>query len=266
MLGPMAGGSRGYAMSTAGHTTYGARQYGAVTLFYAHGLAAVYDSSKGITLNGTDVSAIADQVPWLPLSAPVAYDLSQGTAANQPLYTGAPTYNGRPSIQYVAANADRLFLANTNLIADNPCTFVAVQRLRVLGGAQSYFFGNGTGGTGIGFGEAAGGRNAIVAGVTNRIDGVISTTAAEVWIGTDSGSGVPAATLMINGVDQAITNSGANRVDAGATAEIEIGAYLGGGLNADVDDLFKVIFITSIPDSVKIRISHAYGATYGVVA
>src|SRR5262249_11014836 len=112
---------------------FGSRYRGDPRRFSAYGLAGLWDAALGISLNGNDVSAIASQVAG-------GVDLPQATGANQPLYVGAPTYNGQPSIQFTAANADRLE-ASANIIAANPATFVLVMRDRTSA-TQGFFFGN----------------------------------------------------------------------------------------------------------------------------
>lgn len=81
----------------------GSRQFGDTRRFSAYGLAAQWDPAvpTSVTLNTTRVAAVASLVTG-------GNDLSQATAGNQPLYTGAPTYYGQPSIRHIAARPDML--------------------------------------------------------------------------------------------------------------------------------------------------------------
>lgn len=99
-----------------------------------------HDSTLDVTLNGTDVSGLGDQhVRWPRRYNMTAWDLSQGTGANQPLSTGAPAYGGYGSIQFTAANLDRLFRATTLFLQTNDATLFTVQK---SGGAGQSIMGN----------------------------------------------------------------------------------------------------------------------------
>lgn len=235
----------------------GARYEGNPLHFSGYGLAALWDPivTSSVTLNGNDASAIASQVPG-------EIDLAQVTPANQPLYLGAPTYYGQPSIQFVKANSDRLIKANTDLIGANPATFVGVQAYRTIGGAA---MGNSTGNaTGAALTLPGGTRDFVAWGVQDRNDGSATLGAAEVWIACDQ-PGVTAF-LWANGTKTALSAPGTARTAPGPAAEMDIGSGGGAGQSADIDFLFGAVFSSSIPDSVAIRISHALGARFGVVA
>ena len=59
-------------------------------------------ADRGVTLNGSDVVAIADQ-------GPQSNDASQGTAANQPAFNASDSdFGGQPSISHTAANSEYL--------------------------------------------------------------------------------------------------------------------------------------------------------------
>jgi hypothetical protein len=239
--------------------------YHAERLCVAFGASAIWNTMDAwsIVLNGSDVSAIVDATSaWpRPVDATV-YTLTQATPANQPLGTGAPAYNGWPSIQYVRANADRLARANTNLAASD-ITIISVQRLADT--TTSYFVSNVDGGgtTGLALGVSAALRDVVDANAGNHNGGTPSVAVPEVWIAREVFGQSP--TLLVNGVSVALTGA-ATRIATTAAATFTIGSLAGAGFPQSMDDMFKSVFLTSIPDSVAIRISHALGAAAGISA
>lgn len=68
------------------------------------GLVAWFDANRGITLNGSDVSAWASRAG----SAGTSLDVSQGTASKQPAYATTGGFNGGACITMTRATADLL--------------------------------------------------------------------------------------------------------------------------------------------------------------
>lgn len=238
--------------------------YRALDICRFFGAAAAWDAALGVTLNVADISALADQTsnwprPW----DPIAYDVSQGTGANQPLYIGATAYNGQPSIQFTAANSDSLSRAATNLFATLQGSVVSVQKFRAPGGDQALLL-NGAGA------DFSAGLTLYASGTTYFANnGAASRSSAglssnlEVWSFAQPNGAAP--TWLINGV--ALTLAGAMTAlqDPTGAASIMLGRTVS-GRQADIDLCFLGIFQTGIPNSVLVRISHALGARFGVAA
>lgn len=85
-----------------------------------------YMAGLGVTLNGTDVSALADQNP------PTGFHVTQVAGALQPLWV-AKRQNFQPCIEFTAANTDRLFRAQ-NLFGAGPYTVIIFFKERNAGG------------------------------------------------------------------------------------------------------------------------------------
>lgn len=235
----------------------------------AFGAVAIWDTfeSSSITLNGTDAAAQGDvSVRWPRPADANDYALSQGTAANQPLVTGAPAYGQSwPSVQYTAANLDVLGRATTNIVGTLDISLVSTQRLR--SSANGYFFGNAAAGGGVSLGvTGATQREFLDVGIGapgSHNDGAPGIAAPEVWIGTEKFGQIPK--LRINGALVTLANIG-TRADPGASAMLLIGSLLVGVVASDVDHLLSAVFLFELPDTVAIRISHALGAGAGVAA
>lgn len=238
----------------------GYRWHGNPLHFVPHGLAAIWEPlPQFVTLNGTDVSGLASRIQG-------GIDVAQGTAANQPLYTGAPTYGSpsapQPSIQFTAANIDTLQRAATNLIGVAPATWVTAQRLNAFTGTFSGILANGGGGTGEGVGYSTTSRAVNRAGAGNPADGVPSTAVAEIWVVRSTTPSAPEG--FINNVAATFAPGGIARSDPGGAGVMYIGSFGGGGLPVNMDFLAAAVFQSSLPDSVAVRISKAWGARFGL--
>lgn len=110
------------------------------------GLRFNFDARLGITLNGSNVSAWADQ-------SGNAFDVTQGTAANQPLYV-ASGLNGKPVIRIDGSNDT---LTGTGAQAGNGAhTLAAVMKVNTI--VPAAFRGI------IGYGDAAAGNGSSTIG------------------------------------------------------------------------------------------------------
>ncbi|RIK75376.1 MAG: hypothetical protein DCC68_21240 [Planctomycetota bacterium] len=102
-------------------------------------LAFWYDAAKGITLNGSDVSAWADQ-------SGAANHVAQATAALQPVYTASnPHFRGRPSVDFHKAAGEYLFGADLPVCtamsgSDKPLTVFVVCRRSTKISADEHAF------------------------------------------------------------------------------------------------------------------------------
>lgn len=236
----------------------GARYYGTPLRFVNYGLAAYWRSSKGVTLNGTDVSGLASQVPG-------GLDLAQATGAIQPLGTGAPTYGGAPlqSIQFVQANNDQLARANTDLIGTGDKTFFSVQRIRTSTTSLQMILSNESPGTtagmGIGLSNVGNLRALHDAAVANDTDGAVGTSAPEVWVAVKPSGAV--GQLWVNGA-VAIAASNAGDSAPGGTGLLALGDIGGTWLGADMDWLESGVFTKAVPTHVVTRMTSYARATY----
>lgn len=240
----------------------------ATELLAAFRAACIYDPAVAfITLNGADVSNIADAKMAYPRPWPVqSFDLPQAAAGNQPLYTGAPAYNGSPSIQFTAANADRL-QANFNIIGALPSTMIIAGRLRT-GAVSQYLLSNtnNTATAGWALGVSGGGtsRDAVAVGVSAKTDGAMSTAVPEVWVARDWMAASPVTQLWVNGTQVALAGAAAVRTTPGATPRLVLGALVDAVLNGDWDFLLAAIFQTTLADSVAQVLSSVIQAKVGV--
>lgn len=228
-----------------------------------YGLCVLYlRSDLDVTLNGGDVSAIGDR-------SGSGNDLSQGTGANQPLYT-AGLYNGKPAIQFTSANSDVLFRASCNLVEDGPYTVVLCIRERVANN-NTAFFSNETaiGSAGIILGTVNGTRNRNLnhSNVSTHIDSAMQTTAPEIWVARMDSTVV---TLDIDGANVAVGNSGAPAViDPGGAARAAVGASNSAGAFAafsDIDFMEVAVYRTRFPDYLARRATRHMGARYKIAA
>lgn len=242
---------------------FGIRYMGDPRRFSAYGLAALWDTARQDTkaFNVNDISGLASIVAG-------GINVAQATGANQPLGVGTPQYGEFPSIQFTAANVDRLQVA-ANLIGAAPATMIAVWRWRNTTGdyfALSNCSVGGGAGWSLGSRSGATGRDSVAAGVSARTDGVVGTAAPEVWICRDWAAASPVADMWINGVKQAISAAAVIRTTPGAGGQVVLGSLEGAILAADVDFCLGAIFTAALDDSVSVRISHALGARAGSVA
>lgn len=230
----------------------------------AFGASAAWDTSIPGTkaFNVNDISGLADATmlfprPWLP----VAIDVSQAVGANQPLGVGTPQYGRYVSIQFTAANADRLAMAG-NLIGAVPATMLGVWRFPNTTG--NYFFlsncsAGGGSGWSLGIRAGAGGRDTVAAGVSARTDGVPGTAAPEVWICRDWAAAAPPADMMVDGIMRAVSAATAIRTTPGA-GNVTLGSLDGATLPSDVDFCLGAIFPYALSDGLAVRLSFALSA------
>lgn len=237
----------------------GVRYQGDPRHFSSFGLVALWDTSVpgSKTLNVNDVSAVASLVAG-------GFDLSQAAGANQPLGVGSPQYGAFASIQFTAANSDRLFATNANVLGTGPFTYVSVQK---FGAVHDVYFANG-----IGVGTGAVLRSSGSYSLQNLGGGGRTFT---------GGAGLPDATtlhVVINGQDagevngllwfdalpRSVAPSGTVGADAGATAQLAIGGSAGASLFSDMDWCYGALFQGFVTAEVAYRLSKAPMARAGI--
>lgn len=235
----------------------------ALAIMQAFRPAAIWDPFIGVALNGTDVSALAHQLgvrPWGPV-----VNVGNANSAQQPLYTGAPAYNGSPSIEFTAATSDNLFAAAAPIIGNKPATFVTAQRFNTAA-ATGFMFTNtdGASGVGLGISGAGGNRDCTAFAVASRTDSAVSAAVPEVWLVRDYGDGAPPTTFLVNGSPVAISNPAANRAPAGATSRVEIGGSGVLASFANVDWLVGAIYQFALNDGPAQLVSQAIMKRVGI--
>lgn len=218
----------------------------------AYAFAGQWDAALGVTLNGNDVSALASQVAG-------AIDLVQAAGANQPLYVGAPAYNGNPSIQFTGANVDRLEKTATNIIGTGPLSMFLVCLERTAGTTQ-VFFGNDTNASGMEFANITGNRAVIAVAAANLTDGAITTTLPETWALSDPADGVTPGSFLVNSAK--VLTPTTIHLSPGAGGSMIIGARQGGIVPADIDFCWGAITVGALGDSLLQRLSHALQARF----
>jgi hypothetical protein len=97
------------------------------------GLMFWVDSALGITLNGSNVSAWADQ-------SGNGNSLQQPTAANQPAYTASDAaYNGQPSLTFLSTNPNWMDQANAFPVTVQPLSIYCVAHVTSTAGTSDLF-------------------------------------------------------------------------------------------------------------------------------
>lgn len=248
MIGPAANGR--FHGNGARGDGYGARYRGDPRKFAAYSLTALWDASvpSSITLNGTDVSAEASLVTGNA-------DVAQATGANQPLYTGAATYNSQRTVTYVAANTDRLQKANTDIIGAGGSTAFVVYFQR---GATGRLISNNSGGAGVDLQYNASAVNYQSSGVSARTGGTLAAGSLHVLFARD----IPSVTAdaFVDGVAVALSAATSARAAPGPTATLSISFS---AAPADMDFGVGGFFASYVDTSAVYRMSKAFGARFG---
>ena len=223
---------------------------------------AIYDSTLDLTLNGTDVSGLANQGLRFPrpLNAIASLDLTQGTGANQPLSTGAPTYGGFGSIQFTAANNDTLFKSNIDLAGLGPITFVIAAKFTTNGSPISNSNGIGSGVTFRTDNRSL--QNLGGGGRTFSVGGALDTTAPHVLVASQDG-GENSGQLLVDGTALTMTPAGTVGAIPGAAATLALGSIQPTAtLPTGMDFLFLAVFQYFMPANLGRAVSAAARAKY----
>lgn len=225
--------------------------------FSSMGMAAAYLSDRGLTLNGTDVSQLND------LSSN-ARNLTQGTAAKQPLSTGAPAYDGIPCVQFTSSSADALTNAAGSVIGTGPVSLMSVQAFRATTAGVHCLFGITSATQGAALCANGANRECLDHGIAQHDDSAFTTSTLESWIMRQDAGALP--TLLVNGAAVSVAGGSTGIADPGAGGVIGVGGGFGGLTSSDVDWLAAVLFTVNISDSVAQRLNHWAGSRYGIAA
>lgn len=232
----------------------------------------IWHTGFGVTLNGADVSALA-AVPW-PRKWPAAgqpYNLAQGVAGRQPLFTGAPTSpSGWQSIQFTAANGDNLFVANANAWYGGKGTLLITFALTTPVNG-SFVICNTDGATG-GIDMKQAGAATPTARQFDLIPGHAHATGTTyvdgAWEVATFAIDHMGIRCLVNGVLTTVSNpTDLTIIDAGAVASIILGAVTSAGVAAS-----NLLFLAAclgpfrLPDNWLRRLSKVMGAQAGIAA
>lgn len=225
--------------------------------FSARNLVGLWLTWKStITLNGTDVSGMTSLVAG-------GNDIGQATGANQPLFTGAPTYGGKRSIQFTAANVDRLVKATTDIAGTGPVTVVFAAQFTATGAYISDSAGVGSGVTIRSDTHTI--QNLGGGGRTLQAAGTISTGAMHVLVsGQDAGE--VNALWLIDSVPQTVTPGGTVGAAPGGAAALSIGAIGDGTLPCSMDWMGAAWYQGFLSQSEALRVTKYFAAEVGVAA
>lgn len=221
----------------------------------ALGTFPIWLRARNITLNGSDAASIVDQSG----TGNTVGDLS---GARPGATTDAA---GRPIVVFVAANVDVLSKASANLFGTGSYSIFSCWKSG--GGSNKAFFSNGassSAGLILGTLNGSTSRNLNHNNVSTHIDGVMQTSAPEIWAAIYS-SGVQPG-LAVNGTDQSMSHSGG----AGMTSTngvLSMGAYWTGAAYSNFADLtFYELFAFTQPasSSQSKRMQRRLGALHGV--
>lgn len=223
-----------------------ARERGDPRKFRASGFAAWYRADLGITLNGSTISAWADQTGN-------GRNISQGTAANQPTWTANGVY-GKPIAQFSTLGTQSL----------GPAAFALPQPVHALFTYRQNSF------------SGAGSKDILFDGGTVASDFLLCSSSANqsfrpnAAIGNSSvlqANGVFAqCDIAFNGassegdVDRAVLASG----NAGSTAMagFTMGSLADGTRGANVDYAEFLLYGSILPVSPLTRVRHYLQARY----
>ncbi len=234
--------------------TYGVRP--ATALFspvQRSGLLFWYRSDLGITLNGSGVSAWADQ-------SGNGRDLTQATAAKQPIYSASDaSYSGAPSLNFVSANVNTMSTAAFGSPIAQPGTVYIVTTFTGPASTEQHIF------DAISFGHRWSFYRNASANDWVQTDGLGG--------GNDGGaSGAKSVFgLLYNTASSSVyRNDSVNALSSGALggdtlAGITVGSLLSGGVNAYDGSVTEILGIAGVDSQAQRTQMFSYlGARYGV--
>lgn len=218
--------------------------------FAPYGLAAAWDTSEPATkaFNVNDISGLASIVPG-------AVDVAQAVGANQPLGVGTPQYGEFVSIQFTAANVDRLTNATdpgtgtgAAIVAFVPADTTGDHALLIIDALRVYSNLSGIGAHWGSFNGANIDGGIVLAPGVPHVIAVVNRAFNDTTLWTD---GVP----VVRSNGSAYSNG--TGITLGADSALQ---------PTNMGFLFAAWFTVAPPDSVMVRLSHALGARAGIAA
>lgn len=209
------------------------------------GVVLAVFGDMGISLNGANVSAWADQ-------SAAANSLAQATGAKQPPFlTGQ---NIRPMLRFSLASSQALTKAGVNLFGAGAYTVLGLWANRAPAATAAHFAnGSDAANSGLFIGALGGNRTVIHQGIVAHTDAAVPAGTVEVWCARRVAASLP--TLQINGVDAALTAGSAVLTDPGLVT-LSIGAYGSTNVNpADLDVYEVYAFNRDLSDLERARIT-----------
>lgn len=216
------------------------------------GLILDLDADKGITLNGGDVSAWADQ-------SGEGNDISQGTEADQPLFV-ASWRNGRASLSFDGVAHHMRLAAFASGDVTQPCTRVAVLEWPVTLSGAMPVVSSGDTGKRQDLNLSADTAKATATGAVSIAAGATSAAASIV---TGVFDGASASLTVRNAGEAEVSNTG----DTGSTPGSGVAlAAFGDGAGRTQCKIAKVLVYTRALSAQEILDLSAYlGAYYNIV-
>lgn len=219
------------------------------------------ESDRGITLNGSNVAAWADQ-------SGKGYNLTQATTSSQPLYV-TNTLNGNPVIRF-DGNNDRL-IGGTNfpIVGNTPRSFILVYKPNISTPDK----------ISLGWGGATGAGNLFLPVHTASVNGVgfgngrygisnnLTTFQIMIYQIPTGATQISSLQMFRNGVPQTVgLLSGSNQTLNTISTPLEIGNYYLGADNAGFNgDIAAVVaYSKALSTDEKTQIEQYLSTKYGL--
>lgn len=219
-------------------------------------LAAWYRADLGITLNGSTVSAWADQ-------SGNGNNVTQGTANKQPLFVASDSnVNNKPVLDFDGSNDQMQGNFAAALTGEKNWTLITVGQWDTLTGTRC-IASVGAGGNGydliVNF-SGTGKREVVHKGVAAMPDDN-ATTNYEIWSATRDNSGSPNVILKVNGVTQSISTPNTVMLTPGVS--ISIGAnFTVSFMDGKVAEV--IVYNNKISDADLAKLHTYLGSRYGI--
>lgn len=218
------------------------------------GLKLWLRSDLGITLNGSTVSAWADQ-------SGNSNHVSQATAANQPTYV-TNQLNGQPILDFDGTNDVLTGTFGAALTGVKNWTLIAVMKADVVTGVRiPVSLGGNAAGYEFTINAASSAKREITCKGAAVVTDGNATTSYEVWTGTRDNGGTPNLVLRINGTSQTLSapTTGVSTLAASAA----IGAnYTAGFFDGKIAEI--LVYNQDISGASLNQVHSYLGTRYGI--